>query len=117
MKLEIAKHELFFGRLNEDDMIELLRIDEDEEYRGRGSTFYHTDIIEVKPEHQEYFIGLDITPYLGIWKTNRYITDAEYGTDGDDIDSLTKVKRTEVQEIKVVWEEVKEKPKSISKTI
>jgi len=107
MKLISKEHEKFFKMLNADDMIDFLRIDEDEEYRGRGSTFYHTDIIEMKPEHQDNFLDLDITPYLGIWETNLYITDAEYGTDGDCISSLTKVKRTEVQETKVVWEEIK----------
>ena len=108
MRLESKNYEQFFGMLNADDMVDFLRIDSHEEYRGRGSTFYHTDIIEVKPEHQDKFIDLDITPYLGIWKTNQYITDAEYGTDGDCIYSLTKVIRTEVQETKVVWEEIKQ---------
>ncbi len=110
MKLVSKEHEKFFEILNTDDMIDFLRIGSHEEYRGRGSTFYHTDIIEVKPEHKGHFPNIDIAPYLGIWRTNQYITDIEYGTVGDCIYSLIysliKVIRTEVPEIKIVWEEV-----------
>jgi len=107
MKLTRKEHKAFFDFLDIDDTMDFFQVDSDEEYRGRGSTFYRVDVLEIKPEHQkEDWVDIDLTPYLGNWQTNRWIFDPEYGSD-DEIYELTKVEKHETTETitKVEWVE------------
>ena len=77
------------------DEIEEFAIDSNRDHR-RGSNFYRTDIIELLPEHKEYFPEvLDFEKYLGTWQTNQIIWDSEHGYD-ETFSELTRVKKVEV---------------------
>lgn len=76
-----------------EDIVEF-SIDSIQEHR-RGSNFYREDIIELKPEHKEYFPEVEnFEQYLGTWKTNQVIWDDNYGFDSD-FSELTRVEKKE----------------------
>ncbi len=106
MKLTYQEHPVFFEQLNKGDMLDFLEIDLIEEYRGPGSTFFRENIIEIKPEHQGNFGVVDIEPFFGIWRTNRWVIDAEYGSEGEPINALTKVAKKDTQVTVTKWVEI-----------
>lgn len=80
-------------------------IDNEMDHR-RGSNFYREDIIELTAEHAEDFPEIkDFEKYIGLWKTNNFIWDSEYGGD-DEVSELRRVeKRVKVVET-IEWVEV-----------
>ncbi len=85
-----------------DEIVEF-SIDSDMVHR-RGSNFYRTEIVELKPEHKEYFPDVqDFDKYIGTWQTNTVIWDSEYGSD-DEFSELTRVEK--VEKITYEWVEV-----------
>jgi hypothetical protein len=76
------------------DDIDEFSIDSDMDHR-RGSNFYRTDIIELVPEHKEYFPGIgDFDKYVGTWQTNTVIWDDNHGFD-ETFSELTRVEQKE----------------------
>jgi|SRR5690606_2916424 len=71
----------------------------------RGSNFFTQSIVEFKPEHQEYY-DIDLTPFLGTWETNTYLSDYDHGTDWDEILELRRVEKKEKTVVTTSWEPV-----------
>lgn len=62
----------------------------------RGSNFYREDIIELKPEHKQWFPEVEnFEQYLGTWRTNNEIWDDNYGFDSE-FSELTRVEKKEI---------------------
>lgn len=62
----------------------------------RGSNFWREDIIEFTAEDKQYYPDVEnFEEYLGTWKTNQVIWDANYGFD-DEFSELTRVEKKEV---------------------
>lgn len=77
-----------------DDIVEF-SIESKQDHR-RGSNFYRTEVIEFKEEHEKWYPKIDnFKKYLGIWRTNCVIWDANYGFD-ETFSELTRVERKEV---------------------
>lgn len=75
--------------------IEEFSIDSVQNHR-RGSNFWRYDIIELKPEHKEYFEEVEnFEQYLGTWKTNTVLWDSEYGFE-DTFSELVRVEKKEI---------------------
>lgn len=80
-----------------DDITEF-SIDSIQDHR-RGSNFFRHDIIEFKSEHAKWFTEIvDFEKYLGVWKTNTVIWDAEQGWD-ETFSELERVTPTETKTI------------------
>ena len=76
-----------------EDIVEFA-IDSIQDHR-RGSNFWREDIIELKPEHKEYFPEVEnFEQYLGTWITNQVLWDSEYGFE-DTFSELTRVEKKE----------------------
>ncbi len=85
--------------------IEEFSIDILENHR-RGSNFFTQHIVEIKEEDKEYFPDVDnFEDYIGHWKTNTVVVDADWGK-SDDYDELTRVEKVEKTVVTVEWEEV-----------
>lgn len=76
-----------------------------EEHR-RGSSFFQYHIIELKEIDKEYFPEIvDFNKYLGLWKTNTIIYDADWGKD-EDFSHLTKVEKIVEKIEKITYKEI-----------
>lgn len=73
----------------------------------KNSNFFVQSIVEFKEEHAKYYPSVDLTPFIGTWETNTYIWDDNYGSEWDEINTLTRVELKEVVTTTKVWEPVK----------
>lgn len=75
--------------------IDELSVDEIMDHR-RGSNFYRYDIVEFTEESREYYPAIqDFDKYIGTWKTNTVIWDADHGWD-DRYSELIRVKEEQI---------------------
>lgn len=72
--------------------IDEFSIESDMDHR-KNSNFYREDIIELRPEHKQYFESIDnFEDYIGLWRTNNVIWDDNYGFE-DEFSELTRVEK------------------------
>lgn len=77
-----------------DDIVEF-SIESKQDHR-RGSNFYRTEVIEFKEEHAKWYPKIkNFRDYLGTWRTNCIIWDADEGFD-ENFSELTRVEKKEV---------------------
>ena len=76
-------------------------IDRSQNDHRRGSTFFVKAIIELKPEHKQYYPNVqNYEKYIGHWETDEYV-ESEDDVDWEEITELTKVElKTEMVEVK-----------------
>lgn len=88
---------------------DILEFEIAESYRQhrRGSNFFVRNVIELTPDDAKHFPDIqDFTPLVGTWETNVFVTDAEYGADLRDINTLTRVYQKEKVITTKTWEPV-----------
>jgi hypothetical protein len=73
----------------------------------RSSNFYVNSIVEFREEDAKYYPTIsNFSDFIGTWMTNTYIRDDNHGTDFNEIDRLTRVKRVLVMIPTETWQVV-----------